>query len=55
VIERMRAAIADIITCSAGVACWDGAEPGAALIERADQALYAAKQAGRDRLVTAAS
>jgi diguanylate cyclase (GGDEF)-like protein len=38
-------------TCSIGVARWDGAEETAAVLRRADQALYAAKTAGRDRLV----
>ena len=63
--ERLRAAVSRTIvesgsatmrvTISAGVTC---ARPGhatglAALTERADRALYAAKQAGRDRVVTA--
>jgi two-component system cell cycle response regulator len=38
------------VTVSIGAAAWEG-EPAELLIERADQALYAAKAAGRDRAV----
>jgi diguanylate cyclase (GGDEF)-like protein len=51
VAERLRAAVPDRVTCSAGVAWWDGAEPAAELVGRADRALYRAKRAGRDRVV----
>lgn len=60
--ERLRAAVADAdfggihITVSIGVATWrerDGSV--AAALSRADQALYAAKAAGRDRVVCAAA
>jgi diguanylate cyclase (GGDEF)-like protein len=54
VIERLRAAMPAGQTCSAGIAQWDGAEDAATLVARADTALYAAKQAGRDRVVGAA-
>jgi diguanylate cyclase len=37
-------------TCSLGVAQWDGREDVTALVARADRALYAAKEAGRDRV-----
>ena len=37
-------------TCSLGVAQWDGREETTALVARADRALYAAKDAGRDRI-----
>ena len=53
VLERMRLAIPDGQTCSAGVAYWDAQESPEALIGRADAALYQAKGAGRDRIVTA--
>jgi diguanylate cyclase (GGDEF)-like protein/PAS domain S-box-containing protein len=52
-VERLRAAIPNDQTCSAGVAYWDGQESPEALIGRADTALYDAKRAGRDRTVTA--
>jgi diguanylate cyclase (GGDEF)-like protein len=40
-------------SCSAGVAEWDGAEGGGALIARADAALYAGKRSGGGRTVPA--
>ncbi|HEY7074508.1 MAG TPA: diguanylate cyclase [Solirubrobacteraceae bacterium] len=40
------------VTASAGVATWEG-EPPEALLRRADEALYAAKRGGRDRIETA--
>lgn len=53
VVERLRAAMPDGQSCSAGLACWDGREPVEDLIGRADYALYRAKETGRDRLVEA--
>jgi diguanylate cyclase (GGDEF)-like protein/PAS domain S-box-containing protein len=53
VVERLRAAMPDGQSCSAGLACWDGREPAEDLIGRADYALYKAKEGGRDRLVEA--
>ena len=59
--ERMRAALAQhdfglptAVTSSFGVACLLAGESGAALLARADKALYIAKQQGRNRVVDAA-
>src|SRR4051812_23787814 len=52
-IERVRVATPGV-TASAGIALWDGREPAAHLIRRADGALYEAKRSGRDRTVLAA-
>ncbi|MGZ4666559.1 MAG: diguanylate cyclase domain-containing protein [Frankiaceae bacterium] len=38
-------------TCSVGIASWDHHESATALMQRADQALYRAKDAGRNRIV----
>jgi diguanylate cyclase (GGDEF)-like protein len=54
-VERLRAAMPEPHTCSAGLAAWDGRESVEALVDRADQALYAAKAAGRDALMVASS
>lgn len=43
------------ITCSAGIAEWDGTETAGQLLARADGALYTAKETGRDRVVAAGS
>jgi diguanylate cyclase (GGDEF)-like protein len=48
VVDRLRRATPGATTASAGVALWDGREPAAQLIRRADGALYEAKRAGRD-------
>jgi diguanylate cyclase (GGDEF)-like protein len=53
VLERLRAATPAGQTFSAGLATWDGAETSDELIARADRALYAAKNAGRDRTMVA--
>ena len=55
VVERIRAATPAAQTVSAGIAEWDGREDAAALVARADAALYAAKAAGRDRALLAAA
>ncbi len=59
--ERLRAGVAAVdwsavaaglqVTVSIGLACQQGTETQAALLERADAALYAAKAAGRNRCV----
>ncbi|MCW3041285.1 MAG: histidine kinase [Solirubrobacterales bacterium] len=53
VAERVRAAVPDGRSCSAGVASWNGHESIAELVLRTDRALYEAKHAGRDRTVLA--
>lgn len=50
-VERVRAVVPDEQTCSVGCATWDGVETPAALLDRADRALYAAKRGGRDQVV----
>jgi diguanylate cyclase (GGDEF)-like protein len=50
-LERLRETLPEGQTCSAGVSCWDGSESAEALTARADSALYAAKAAGRDRVI----
>ncbi|MGO9958016.1 MAG: GGDEF domain-containing protein [Solirubrobacteraceae bacterium] len=53
VVDRLRTAMPEGRTCSAGVASWNRTETGGALFGRADAALYAAKRAGRNRTVWA--
>jgi len=53
VVDRLRQETVAGQTCSAGLACWDGEESASALVARADEALYGAKRAGRDRAVAA--
>lgn len=50
-LERLRAATPRNERVSAGVVQWDGQEDEGSLLDRADQALYVAKRAGRDRVV----
>jgi diguanylate cyclase (GGDEF)-like protein len=45
--DRLRAAVGPDTSCSAGVATWESGEKPGELVDRADQALYEAKQAGR--------
>jgi diguanylate cyclase (GGDEF)-like protein len=52
IVERLRTAT-PLVTCSVGPAMWDFQEASNDLVERADQALYAAKAEGRNRYVTA--
>jgi diguanylate cyclase (GGDEF)-like protein len=64
--ERMRAEVeglaishpgigppAGVVTVSGGVACHSAGEDVAALLERADEALYRAKNGGRNRIEVA--
>ncbi len=53
IVERLRTSLAEGVTCSAGLAIWDGEETPHQLQDRADAALYRAKAGGRDRLVVA--
>jgi diguanylate cyclase (GGDEF)-like protein len=48
-VDRLRGAVTEGQTCSAGVAFWDRGETAAELLARADAALYEAKVGGRDR------
>jgi diguanylate cyclase (GGDEF)-like protein len=52
-IERLRGATPAGETCSAGIVVWDGSETAEGLVDRADMALYDAKETGRDRIVAA--
>jgi diguanylate cyclase (GGDEF)-like protein len=53
VVERLRAATPNGLTCSAGVASWDGRERAFAFVARAAGALATAKRAGRDCSIAA--
>ena len=53
VLDRVRAATPRDQTASAGVARWDGEEPAELLQARCDDALAAAKQAGRNVTIAA--
>jgi diguanylate cyclase (GGDEF)-like protein/PAS domain S-box-containing protein len=52
-VERLRAVTPRGESCSAGLAGWSRKETVEALLGRADEALYEAKQAGRNRTVKA--
>lgn len=54
-IERLREAVPADQTCSAGIATRLPGELSEDLLKRADEAMYLAKRAGRDRSVTARS
>ena len=49
IVERLRLATPDGVSCSVGMAWWDREEAPASLVSRADEALYEAKRSGRDQ------
>lgn len=61
--DRIRQAVSELqiphgnvtlkVTVSAGLAIWDGVEPGEELYRRADKQLYEAKRQGRNRVCAA--
>ncbi|SOD74896.1 PAS domain S-box-containing protein/diguanylate cyclase (GGDEF)-like protein [Jatrophihabitans sp. GAS493] len=53
VLNRVRLSVPHDSTCSIGLATWDDREDADALLRRADAALYAAKQAGRNQTLAA--
>jgi diguanylate cyclase (GGDEF)-like protein len=53
VADRLRAALPGGHTCSIGLAQWNGIEGSDELQRRADEALYRAKEAGRNCVVSA--
>lgn len=50
IVERLRLAGPEGVTCSVGVATWRWGEADTALLKRADAALYDAKRLGRNRI-----
>ncbi len=53
ILERLRVAAPDDITCSVGAALWQPGDTVSMLVGRADVALYQAKNLGRNRLAWA--
>jgi diguanylate cyclase (GGDEF)-like protein/PAS domain S-box-containing protein len=54
-LERLRHETPEPLTCSVGLAEWDGKEAPTSLLARADHAVYQAKAMGRNRLVVSAT
>jgi diguanylate cyclase (GGDEF)-like protein len=54
IVDHLRACIPDGQTCSVGIASHQRGESRAAVMRRADDALYEAKKAGRNRIAVAA-
>jgi diguanylate cyclase (GGDEF)-like protein len=52
-VDRLREMTPEGQTLSAGIAVWNGVEAPLDLVGRADTALYEAKRAGRNRVVSA--
>jgi diguanylate cyclase (GGDEF)-like protein/PAS domain S-box-containing protein len=50
VVERLRQALPDGLTCCAGISEWDGQMSAEQLMAKADAALYASKGSGRNRV-----
>lgn len=50
ILERLRAAAPNGVTCSIGAAQWHTGESASMCLSKADSALYDAKRAGRDRV-----
>jgi diguanylate cyclase (GGDEF)-like protein len=51
IIERLRTATPSGVSCSVGMAWWDGEEPPSSLVSRADEALYEAKRCGGNQTI----
>jgi diguanylate cyclase len=52
VIERLRKAVPEGLTCCAGIAAWDAEMSAEQLMAKADTALYRSKDGGRNRITT---
>ncbi|MDW5592940.1 sensor domain-containing diguanylate cyclase [Conexibacter stalactiti] len=53
IVRRLLERLPDGVTCSAGIVAAAGSADGSRLLQRADEALYAAKAAGKGRIVAA--
>ena len=54
-VERLAGEMLEPLTCSVGLAQWDGVETGTALLDRAAEALAQAKATGRNRVLFASA